>query len=43
MNYRYTYRIIDYSDGYHGKGDYKDWSNLDFEFFKNTHFEWPKE
>ena len=43
MNYRYTYRIIDYSDGYHGKGDYKDWSNLDFKFFKNKHFEWPKE
>ena len=43
MNYRYTYRIIDYSDGNHGRGDYKDWSNLDFKFFKNTHFEWPKE
>jgi len=43
MNYRYTYRIIDYSDGTHGKGDFNDWDNLDFTFFKNTHFEWPKE
>ena len=43
MNYRYTYRIIDYSDGSHGKGDFNDWAELDFTFFKNTHFEWPKD
>jgi parallel beta-helix repeat protein len=43
MNYWYTYRILDYSDGSHGKGDFDDWGNLDFSFFKNTHFEWPKE
>ncbi len=43
MNYWYTYSIIDYSDGSHGKGDFDDWANLDFSFFKNTHFEWPKE
>jgi len=43
MNYRYTYRIIDYSDGTHGKGDFNDWGELDFTFFKNTHFEWPKD
>jgi len=42
MNYLYTYRIINYSDGSHGRGDFDDWSNLDFTFFKNTHFEWPK-
>ncbi len=43
MNYWYTYQILDYSDGSHGKNDFDDWSNLDFSFFKNTHFEWPKE
>ena len=43
MNYRYTWMILDYSDGTHGYGDFDDWSNLDFTFFKNTHFEWPKE
>ena len=42
MNYLYTYRIYDYSDGTHGFGDYNDWANLEFTFFKNTHFEWPK-
>lgn len=41
MNYRYTYSIINYSDGFHGKGDFDDWNNLDFIFFKNTHFELP--
>jgi len=43
MNYRYTWMILDYSDGAHGYGDFDDWSNLDFTFFKNTHFEWPKD
>ena len=42
MNYLYTYRVIDYSDGSHGRGDFDDWGNLDFYFFKNSHFEWPK-
>lgn len=42
MNYRYTWMILDYSDGTHGYGDFDDWGNLDFIFFKNTHFEWPK-
>ncbi|RLF26889.1 MAG: hypothetical protein DRN05_06400 [Thermoplasmata archaeon] len=42
MNYRYTWSILDYSDGTHGKRDFNDWDNLDFTFFKNTHFEWPK-
>lgn len=42
MNYLYTYRIFDYSDGSHGRNDFDDWSSLDFGFFKNTHFELPK-
>lgn len=42
MNYLYTYIVIDYSDGSHGWGDFDDWSNLDFCFFKNSSFEWPK-
>jgi len=42
MNYCYTYRILDYSDGSHGRNDFDDWGNLDFYFFKNSHFEWPK-
>jgi len=28
MNYRYCYRIMDYSDGSHGWGDFDDWSEL---------------
>lgn len=43
MSYRYTWDIMDYSDGSHLIGDFDDWSSLDFNFFKNSHFEWPKE
>ena len=42
MNYLFTYWILDYSDGSHGRNDFDDWSNIDLTFFKNTHFEWPK-
>jgi hypothetical protein len=42
LNYLYTYWILDYSDGSHGRNDFDDWSNIDLTFFKNTHFEWPK-
>ncbi|MBS3749511.1 MAG: right-handed parallel beta-helix repeat-containing protein [Candidatus Thermoplasmatota archaeon] len=42
MNYRYTYSVLDYSDGNNGKVDYNDWDGIEFDFFKNTHFEWPK-
>jgi hypothetical protein len=42
MNYWHTYRVTDYSDGSKGKGDFDDWSNLDFKFFKNTHLEMPE-
>jgi len=34
MNYGYTYFLVDYSDGSHGKKDHDDWDNLDFGFFK---------
>jgi len=34
MNYRYTYHILDYSDGSHGERDFDDWGNLDFTFFQ---------
>ena len=43
MNYRYTWSLLDYSDGDNGSGDFNDWENLDFSFFKDSHFEWPKE
>jgi parallel beta-helix repeat protein len=39
MNYWYTYRIFGFSDGTHGRGDFDDWGNMDFSFFKNTHFQ----
>ncbi len=42
MNYLYTYWILDYSDGSHAINDFDDWGNIDLSFFKNTHFEWPK-
>jgi parallel beta-helix repeat protein len=41
LNYLYTYSFMDYSDGSHGRGDFNDWGNLDFSFFKNTRFEYP--
>ena len=37
MNYHYTYKIFDYSDGTHGDRDHDDWSALDF-----SHFEIPE-
>lgn len=43
MNYRYTYDILDYSDGDNGRVDYNDWANIELDFFKNSHFEWPKD
>jgi len=42
MNYGHTYYIIDFSDGSHGKGDFNDWTHMDFSFFKNTHFIKPE-
>jgi len=34
MNYRYTYRLVDYSNGSHGKNDYDDWDTMDFYNFQ---------
>ena len=42
MNYWYTYKIIDFSDGSNGINDYDDWNNIDFYFFKDSYFDWPK-
>jgi parallel beta-helix repeat protein len=39
MNYRYKYKILTFSDGTNGRGDFNDWDNLDFSFFKNSKFE----
>ena len=38
MNYYYKYKLLSYSDGTHGWGDFDDWGHLDFDFFKNSHF-----
>jgi len=34
MNYRYTYSILDYSDGSHGIFDFNDWTNIDLSYFE---------
>jgi len=34
MNYRYTYRMVDYSDGSRGKNDFDDWNRIDLTFFQ---------
>lgn len=34
MNYRYTYKIFDYSDGSHGFLDHDDWDTLDLCYFE---------
>jgi hypothetical protein len=36
MNYRYTYRMVDYSDGSRGKNDFDDWNRLDLTFFQRA-------
>ncbi|KYK24280.1 hypothetical protein AYK25_00110 [Thermoplasmatales archaeon SM1-50] len=41
LNYLYTFTMMDFSDGSRGVGDYNDWGNLDFSFFKNTSFSYP--
>ncbi len=41
MNYLHTYRVIAYSDGDNGPGDFNDWEHIDLSFFKNSHLEWP--
>jgi len=39
MNYLYKYRVLSYSDGSRGNGDFNDWNSLDFSFFKTTSFD----
>jgi hypothetical protein len=39
MNYRYKYKSLTFSDGTNGRGDFNDWENLDFSFFKDSKFE----
>jgi hypothetical protein len=34
LYYRYTYEILNYSDGSHGFGDYNDWGKMDLTFFQ---------
>jgi len=34
MNYRYTYLILDYSDGSHGIIDHNDWEAIDLSYFE---------
>jgi len=38
MNYRYKYKIFTFSNGMNGQGDFNDWNNIDFGFFKNSNF-----
>jgi hypothetical protein len=39
MNYRYTYRLVDYSDGSRGRNDFDDWDRIDLTFFQRP-FQW---
>jgi len=34
MNYIYTYSILDFSDGSHGRRDHNDWTNIDLTYFE---------
>jgi hypothetical protein len=38
MNYRYKYKIFSFSNGLNGEGDFNDWLNIDFSFFKDSSF-----
>ncbi|HDM67300.1 MAG TPA: hypothetical protein ENG62_02815 [Thermoplasmatales archaeon] len=38
MNYFYKFKILSFSDGSSGRGDFDDWSHLDFSFFKHSVF-----
>ncbi|MBC7081437.1 MAG: hypothetical protein H5T44_04255 [Thermoplasmatales archaeon] len=35
MNYRYTYILVDYSDGSHGMNDFDDWGTLSLTYFQD--------
>ena len=34
MNYRYTYRLVDYSDGSRNVNDFNDWEDIDLTYFQ---------
>jgi hypothetical protein len=36
MNYRYVYKMVDYSDGSRGRNDFDDWNRLDLTRFQNN-------
>jgi hypothetical protein len=38
MNYWYKFRLLTFSDGSQGSGDFNDWENMDFHFFKDSSF-----
>ena len=38
MNYRYTYRLVDYSDGSRAFNDFNDWEDMDLTAFQRP---WP--
>ena len=38
MNYLYKYRVLSFSDGSRGYGDFNDWDHLNFSFFKDSSF-----
>jgi hypothetical protein len=35
MNYAYTYLLVDYSDGTHGRNDCSDWDMIDLTLFQD--------
>lgn len=36
MNYRYVFKLVDYSDGSHGENDFNDWGHLDLTQFNEN-------
>ncbi len=38
MNYRYTYFIVDYSDGTRGANDFNDWDTIDLTYFSRPKY-----
>ncbi|MEM1513795.1 MAG: NosD domain-containing protein [Candidatus Thermoplasmatota archaeon] len=38
MNYRYSFSLVDYSDGSNGINDFNDWDKIDLSFFKNSYY-----
>jgi hypothetical protein len=38
MNYWFKFRLVTFSDGSQGPGDFNDWEHMDFHFFKDSSF-----